>query len=141
MTDIISKTMHKAMNENIVEIYGFMQSVKHPLYNELLTLLDTEESIQSLEILLVKITQTFSICAFLQTNDLENLRPTISKICDNNVLYKEFLCIYDQAVSLKDINENLTDDEYKLAKERLEKFIYSFYNQSTCNFCTSNKTF
>ena len=126
MSDIISKVMHKTMNENIVEIYGFMQSVKHPLYNDLLTLLDEDESIQNLEVLLVKITQVFSICAFLQPNDLENLRPTIQNICDKNVLYKEFLSIYDQAVSLKDINENLTDDEYKLLKERLEKFIYSF---------------
>ena len=57
MSDIISKVMHKTMNENIVEIYGFMQSVKHPLYNDLLTLLDEEKSIQNLEVLLVKITQ------------------------------------------------------------------------------------
>lgn len=126
MSDIISKVMHKTMNENIVEIYGFMQSVKHPLYNDLLTLLDEEKSIQNLEVLLVKITQVFSICAFLQPNDLENLRPTIENICNENILYKEFLSIYDQAISLNEINEDLTNDELKLAKERLEKFIYSF---------------
>lgn len=76
--------------------------------------------------LLVKITQVFSICAFLQPNDLENLRPTIENICNENILYKEFLSIYDQAISLNEINEDLTNDELKLAKERLEKFIYSF---------------
>lgn len=126
MTDVLSKAIHKQMSENIVEIFGFLQTVKHPLHNELLTLLNKEEDIQNLEILIVKITQAFSSCAFLLENDLEVLRPAIQSILDKNILFKEFLSIYEQAVDLNDINENLTNSEYKYAKKRLDDFLYSF---------------
>ena len=126
MTDVLSKAIHKQMSENIVEIFGFLQTVKHPLHNELLTLLNKEEDIQNLEILIVKITQAFSSCAFLLENDLEVLRPTIQSILDKNILFKEFLSIYEQAVDLNEINENLTNSEYKYAKKRLDDFLYSF---------------
>lgn len=126
MTDILSKAIHKQMSENIIEIFGFLQTVKHISTPKLLTLLETDETIQELEILITKITQAFSICAFMQNNDLENLRPTIYSICNNNILYKEFLSIYDQAVDLKEINDQLTDIDYISAKERLKNFLYSF---------------
>ncbi len=126
MSNILSKAIHKQMSENIVEIFAFIQGVKHPLHDELITLLNKEEDIQNLEILIVKITQVFSSCAFLLENDLEVFRPTIQSIIDKNNLFKEFLSIYEQAVNLNDINENLTKSEYNYAKKRLDDFLYSF---------------
>lgn len=126
MTDILSSAIHKIMNENIVEIFGFLQTVKHASTKQLLTLLDSTENIQQLEIIITKITQAFSICAYMQENDLEHLRPAIQTICDSNSLYKEFLSIYDQAVDLKDINDQLTGIDYISAKKRLQNFLYSF---------------
>lgn len=126
MEDIISKKIHKQMSENIVEIFGFLQNVKHPLTQDLLQLINTQDDINKLEHLITKITQVFSVCAFLQDNDLEVFRPDIENICNSNFLYKEFLAIYAQAIDIKDINSQLTGKQHLSATKRLDKFLYSF---------------
>ena len=119
----LSKQIKNMLTEDCAELLAYLETENIPEKATIYKLIEDENAMNSLENAILQLTRIFGAFAFKSTNAVEVFKNKLLEVYSKYPEFKIFNEIYTKEIALKDINENLTDEEEKQQTEHLHKFM------------------
>jgi hypothetical protein len=119
----LSKQIKKMLTEDCAELLAYLETENVPQKATIYKLIEDETAMDSLENAILQLTRIFGAFAFKATHAVEVFKKKLLEVYNKYPDFKIFNEIYIKEIALKDINENLSDEEEKLQTVQLHEFM------------------